>query len=147
MTDGKADSKLVVQRKIQAPRERVFAAWTQPEHLTRWWGPKGVECPEATVDLRVGGMYRIANRFQDGRVVWITGEFERVERPRLLVYSWRMEPGAGSVERVTVSFEPDGDTTDVVVTHERIPDPKMREGHEAGWQGCLEGLDTHLTRH
>ena len=50
-------------------------------------GPKDDTCPAAEIDLRVGGRYRIANRFADGRVVWIAGEFESIERPHRLIFS------------------------------------------------------------
>jgi uncharacterized protein YndB with AHSA1/START domain len=131
---------LIVRRVIDAPAERLFAFWTEPRHLRAWWGPAGVTCSSADVDLRVGGRYRIANEFPDGRVLWIAGEFERVDPPRELVYSWRIEPELDVHERVTVQFEPRGRATEVTITHERIPDARTREGHEQGWVGCLDGL-------
>jgi uncharacterized protein YndB with AHSA1/START domain len=135
---------LVVQRRIGAPAARLFEAWTRPEHLTRWWGPEGSQCTEATVDLRVGGAYRIANRFGDGQVVWIIGEFELVEPPRKLVYSWSLSPGPETRERVTILFEEAGDATVVTVRHEQIGDAQARDGHEAGWRDCLAGLARHF---
>lgn len=134
---------LEVRRTIQASAERLFAAWTQREHLKRWWGPGTVTCVDAEIDLRVGGAYRIANQFPDGRILWIAGEFEVVDPPKLLVYTWRAGEAAVS-ERVTVRFEPRGDATEVVVEHERIPDAATRELHEAGWSGCLEALEEYL---
>jgi uncharacterized protein YndB with AHSA1/START domain len=131
---------LVVRRTIRATPEALFAAWTQPAQLMKWWGPAGVDCVDAQVDLRVGGAYRIANRFPDGRVVWISGEFESIDPPHALVYSWQLEPAANAAERVTVRFEARGDATEVVIHHERIADPAARRGHEAGWVGCLDGL-------
>jgi uncharacterized protein YndB with AHSA1/START domain len=131
---------LVIRRSIRATPAVLFAAWTQPSQLVEWWGPAGVECVDAQVDLRVGGAYRIANRFPDGRVVWISGEFESIEAPYALVYTWQVEPSAGAPERVTVRFDARGDATDVVIQHERIADPEARRGHEAGWEGCLDGL-------
>jgi uncharacterized protein YndB with AHSA1/START domain len=142
MTD---DPLLLVRRTIRAPAARVFEAWTVPEHLMRWWGPKGAHCPEATVDLRPGGAYRIANRFSDGNSVWIVGEFEAVEPPHRLVYSWRLEPGPATRERVVVSFAAVAEGTEVTVRHERIGDAALREGHEAGWRECLDGLETYFT--
>src|SRR4051812_19918885 len=85
---------LVVRRVIRAPVTRVFEAWTRPEQVRLWWGPQGVSCPTAEVDLRPGGSYRIANLLPDGRTVWIVGRFERIEPPHELVYSWRIEPVA-----------------------------------------------------
>jgi uncharacterized protein YndB with AHSA1/START domain len=134
-------AKLVVRRTIRAPREKVFAAWTEARHLIAWWGPTpDVTCPSAEVDLRVGGRYRIANRFPDGRLLWIAGEFEVIEPPVRLVFSWQLESHATGTERVTVDFEARGASTEVIVTHERIADAATRAGHEQGWMGCLDGL-------
>jgi uncharacterized protein YndB with AHSA1/START domain len=133
---------LTVRRRIAAPAERLFAYWTEPAHLARWWGPAGVTCESATVDLRVGGAYRIGNRFADGTLLWISGMFEVIEPPRQLVYSWRLG-SAEVVERVTVTFTPTGDSTDVVVVHERIADAQTRAGHERGWRECLDGLEAY----
>jgi uncharacterized protein YndB with AHSA1/START domain len=136
----KLAATLVVRRRINATREKLFAAWTQPELLVRWWGPQGATCPTAEIELRVGGSYRIANQFHDGTVVWIAGVFEVIEPPHRLTYTWKLESRNGTVERVTVCFETHGTATEVVVTHERIPDESARTSHERGWIGCLDGL-------
>lgn len=132
---------LIVRRTIDASPARLFAAWTEPAHLMRWWGPKGVTCTAAQIDLRVGGEYRLANTFADGGVIWITGVFEVIEPPNQLVYSWRLDAQAGQTERVTVRFQPRGRATEVIVVHERIHDHAARDRHAQGWQGCLDGLD------
>jgi uncharacterized protein YndB with AHSA1/START domain len=140
---------LMVRRTIRASPERLFAAWTEPEQLLRWWGPPQVECAVAEVDLRVGGHYRLANKFPDGSIWWIGGTFETVIPPHLLIYSWQLSPreivagGAAPAqrsERVTVRFEPRGDSTDVTIIHEHIADEAARFSHEQGWHGCLDGL-------
>jgi uncharacterized protein YndB with AHSA1/START domain len=144
-TPGDASAaNLVVRRLINASAERLFSAWTEPAHLLRWWGPGPVRCTAAEIDLRVGGRYRIANQFPDGRVLWIAGEFERVSPPRELVYTWCIEPDAGATERVTVRFEPRGRAVDVIVMHERIPSAAIRDQHERGWEGCLDRLSVYL---
>lgn len=131
---------LVVRRTIPATAEFLFHAWTQPVRLKEWWGPSGVRCVEAQIDLRIGGQYRIANQFPDGKVIWITGEYERIEAPRELMYTWRVEGDPRPLERVTVEFKQTGVETEVIVTHERIPDARVREQHDAGWRCCLDGL-------
>jgi len=85
-------------------------------------------------------VYRIGNQLPDGGVVWISGEFELVESPHRLVYSWRVEDEP--VSRVTVSFSAimDG-ATEVVIRHERIHSTAVRDDHERGWQGCLDRLE------
>jgi uncharacterized protein YndB with AHSA1/START domain len=130
---------LVVRRTIRATREQLFDAWTQPEQLRRWWGPRGVVCTAAEVNLFVGGTYRIANRFPDASVVWIHGEFEVIERPARLVYTWQLERQSVP-ERVHVAFVACPGGTEVTVTHERIPDAPSQKRHESGWVDCLEGL-------
>lgn len=131
---------LIVRRTIAASAEELFAAWTTPAQLLRWWGPAPVVCTEAAIDLRVGGSYRLANRFPDGSVTWISGVFERIERPHALVYSWRIEPAPMALERVHVRFVPQGDATEIVIVHERIADAATREQHRKGWEGCLDRL-------
>lgn len=137
-----ATVSVVIRRIIHAPAERIFDAWTEPDHLRRWWGPAQVECVDAEVDLRIGGGYRIANQFPNGNVVWIAGEFEHVERPHKLVYTWRI--GAAPESRVTVRFEPCESGTEVIILHERIADAATRDNHEEGWFGCLDGLAEYL---
>jgi uncharacterized protein YndB with AHSA1/START domain len=131
---------LVVRRTIRARPEALFAAWTDPQQLVRWWGPEGVTCAAAEIDLRIGGSYRIANRMPDGSTLWIAGEFELIEPPSRLIYSWRLEIPEASTERVSVSFVPRDSVTEVIVTHERIASMVARTRHESGWIGCLAGL-------
>jgi uncharacterized protein YndB with AHSA1/START domain len=139
MTGGVA---LITRRTIRASAARLFDAWTEPEQLRAWWGPRPVTCSGAEVDLRVGGRYRIANALPDGTTLIIEGEFQVVEAPHKLVYTWRA--GEDRASRVTVRFEPRGETTEVIVIHEQIPNDAIRESHEAGWVGCLDGLQRHF---
>lgn len=136
----RATLDLVVRRVIPAPPTRLFEAWTTPEQLCAWWGPRGVRCTHAEVDARIGGRYRLDNELPDGRVVSIVGEFLVVDPPQRLVYTWKLEPGSSTTERVTVRFLPHGSETEVVIVHERIADERTRDEHAAGWNGCLERL-------
>lgn len=143
-----AKLSLTVRRTIPAARERVFAAWVESRHVRRWWGPQGVACTDAAIDLRVGGSYRIVNRLPDGSIVTITGIYEEVSPPSRLIFYWRLANGADHAERVTVDFlERDaGRATEVVVTHEKIRDARSLASHDAGWIGCLHGLEDYLAR-
>lgn len=133
---------LVVRRTIKAPIGRVYEAWTKPELLRQWWGPRPVTCSAAEMDVRAGGAYRIGNELPDGSVLWISGVFEVVEPPHRLVYSWEIDRGASRERsRVTVRFEPRDDGTEVIVVHEQIDSEATRIDHEKGWKGCLEGLE------
>ncbi len=140
MTDG---ILLVVRRTIRASAERLFTAWTDPRHLTAWWGPRPVTCAGAEVDLRIGGRYRIMNAMPDGSTLAIEGEFLEIERPAKLVYTWHAGQSAES-SVVTVRFEERGDTTEVIVLHDRIPSEAVKVSHEGGWAGCLDGLERFI---
>lgn len=135
-------TELTLSRIIRAPREKVFAAWTEPEKLKRWWGPGPVSCPEAHIDLREGGAYRLANLHTDGSVTWISGRFERVRPPEELVYTWSVSILSGSPTLVRVKFLPHTEGTELVLTHERFAVEAVRDMHLEGWNGCLDKLAT-----
>ena len=138
--------QLEVSRFIEADLERVFEAWTDPAMIVRWWGAGDITCPEAEMNLVVGGTYRIANRTPDGHTMWITGTFSKVDPPVALTYSWAMEPvdpdSAPSI--VDVRFESAPGGTIVVIRQTRIPTPEARDMHLDGWAGCLDGLGSLL---
>lgn len=134
---------LIARRVINASREALFAAWTEPRQLSQWWGPKGVECTDVEMDLRIGGAYRIANRMPNGSTLWIVGAFEIIEPPHRLRFSWHVEARTSDIEQVTVTFEPRGAGTEVIVMHERIRNATDRDSHERGWADCLAGLEAY----
>jgi len=135
---------LALTRLIKAPREKVFAAWTTPETLKKWWGPGPVTCPEAHIDLREGGEYRIANQETDGSITWISGRFERVRVPEQLVYTWNVSIVPGSPTLVTLDFFEHPEGTEIVLKHERLADAAIRDMHLQGWNGCIDKLEALL---
>jgi len=136
--------RLVIKRVIFSTPERIFDAWTQPQLLTQWWGPKNVTCPSTEIDLRVGGRYRIANQMPDGSTVWITGVFEEIDRPIKLVYSWSTSSQKQPSERVSIFLQSQEDATQVTIVHENIPTQQLVISHSAGWDGCLDGLASFI---
>ena len=142
MTDT---TQLVVKTHVRATPATVFDAWTDPDEIVHWWGPEGVRCTHAEVDLRVGGRFRIANLGPDGSTTWIAGIYEQIERPRLLRHTWFVESSElPRAERVTVEFSATSTGTEITVTHEDIATKQRRDGHEQGWLGCLGGLVERL---
>jgi uncharacterized protein YndB with AHSA1/START domain len=132
-------TSLTIRRRIAGPIERIFDAWTRAELLVQWWGPAGVRCIGAEIDARPGGTYRIGNELPGGAIVWIAGTFEIVERPHRLVYSWQLGDEAPS--RVTIELVRLAEReTEVVIVHDRVASAAERDGHERGWEGCLDGL-------
>ena len=139
-------TELTINRVIRAPRERVFSAWTLPELLTQWWGPGPVSCPEAHVDLREGGDYRLANLERDGSIVWISGRFELIRAPEEIVYTWNVSIVPGEATLVRVRFLPHPEGTELILTHERFAIEAVRDMHLQGWGGCLDKLEAFFAR-
>jgi uncharacterized protein YndB with AHSA1/START domain len=140
------DERVVVRRVIDASPDKAFRHWTDPEQLRRWWGPGGFTCPEATVDLRPGGTYRLVMQPPgDAPLMSVTGTYQRVDRPSLLVYTWRWDSGPAASEDeslVTVTFQALGDRhTEVTVTHDRFPSGHDRSPYRSGWEQGLEKLE------
>ena len=131
---------LSIRRIIKAPPQKVFAAWTTPSLLMKWWGPAGVVCPQAEIDLRPNGAYRICNRHPDGSTtmdpwrVRARGAAERVD----LFWNLGMPGADGS--RVRVRFVPHPEGTELLLAHERL-ESAARAMHLEGWTGCLEKLE------
>lgn len=134
------NAELSVTRFIKAPRTIVFDAWTTPEQLKQWWGPGKVFCPEAHIDLKVGGHYRIANQLEKGDLLWISGTFEDVSPPEKLIYDWNVGTKDDAPSLVTVLFNAHPDGTELIIKHTRIKDEPLRDNHKMGWIGCLDKL-------
>lgn len=138
-------TRLQIRRLIPASPEEVFQAWTNPEALKHWWGPKGVRCVDADIELRVGGDYRIVNELPDGSILVISGQFTRIEEPNLLSYTWATEAEGTTEELVSIRFQAHGRHTELVLTHDLVPTQELRDQHQNGWIGCLDGLEHYCS--
>lgn len=142
-TDTQSPLKLVVRRTLPAPRERVFAAWTQPEQMRKWAGPGDVTAAEVESDFRVGGKYRIGMLRPDGETWYVGGVFREIREPGLVSYTWRWEEENAADEidtLVTVEFNDRGQQTELVLTHEGFGSEESRNGHEGGWGQAIDKL-------
>jgi uncharacterized protein YndB with AHSA1/START domain len=99
---------------------------------------------EATIDLRVGGRYRIVMHGPDGEVHRVGGVYREVVREKKLVYTWAWESTPERESIVTVEFRPHGDATELVLTHQRFADTEARDRHQQGWGGCLDRFARYL---
>jgi uncharacterized protein YndB with AHSA1/START domain len=129
---------VVVRRTIAASPEVVFDAWLDPIALGTWMRPGGVRSAVATVDARVGGRYEVVMTIDSGEIPH-RGVYRAIDRPRRLVFTWISPPTESRETLVTVDFVPKGNATEVVVTHELLPE-SARESHTNGWTGALECL-------
>jgi len=142
-----ADHEFVITRVFDAPREVVFKAWTDPQRLKRWWGPKGFTNPACEVDARPGGAIRIDMRAPDGVVYPMTGTFVEVVEPERLVFiSAALDANGEPLFEVlnTVTFSEEGGKTKLTV-HASVSKVKGEAaphlaGMEKGWSMSLDRL-------
>jgi uncharacterized protein YndB with AHSA1/START domain len=141
-----AAHSLRVSRIIRAEAETLFRAWTDPRELMHWWRQEGQgwAFAGASIDLRVGGSYRLGMTGPDGRTHVAVGTYRAIERPVRLVFTWDWEDPARRMgdTLVTVEFQDAGPAgTKVVVIHERFADPARMGRHQQGWTELLALLE------
>ncbi len=132
----------MLNRRYRAPRTLVWAAWTEPARLKRWFASPGHTLEECEIDLREGGAFRKVFRIPEGDRVTVAGEYRTIIEPEKLVYTWQAT-GAGRempVTLVTVTFTEQDLDTDVEVTHEGLVGDAVFESHRNGWMNNLEQL-------
>jgi uncharacterized protein YndB with AHSA1/START domain len=132
-----------IERTFDSPAEDVFDAWTSPEVLRRWCHPDSDwVTPEADVDLRVGGNWRVVMRRPDGSEVELAGEYTVIDRPRRLVMTCTFSDDPAKQEQlVELTFSESGGSTTVVLINSGIPTDERRDSQHWGWDGCLGQLD------
>jgi len=158
---NRAERVLDITRVFDAPRELVWKAWTEPERVKRWWGPKGFTAPFCKIDLRVGGVFLYCMRSPDGKDYWSTGVYHEVVKPERIVYTDRFADERGNVVPathygmsadfplemlVTVTFEEHEGKTRLTLIHVGIPSGADRDGACQGWNESLDKLAEHLAR-
>ncbi len=161
-----AERQYLLKREFDAPRNLVYAAWTDPRHLARWWGPHGMTNPVCQVDLRPGGAYRIEMLSSDGKRYPLKGVIEEIVPARRLVMTmdteehppeWHREldahrrgVGAGKSPRVvtTVLFDEESGRTRItmkqVFESDTDRDAFLAMGSVDGWSQSFERLDALL---
>ena len=132
---------LTLHRTVKAPVETVYAAWTDPELLRRWFAPGDADVARVVAEVAVGGEFLIEMRGMDGEKWIVRGVYQEVVPNRHLVHTWCWE-GSDVESLVTVEFEPgSAGTTRLTVTHSRFALAETRDSHKLGWIGCLAKLE------
>lgn len=141
-----ADREIVLTRVFDAPRELVWNAWTDPEQVVQWWGPKGFTMTIHEMDVRPGGVWRNTMHGPDGTDYPNKSVFIEVVKPERIVYSHsggkKGDPGAQS--EVTWTFEAQGDKTKITLRMV-FPSAAVRE-HVVKTYGAIEGGKQTLER-
>jgi uncharacterized protein YndB with AHSA1/START domain len=144
-----AERELVITRVFNAPRELVFAAWTDPRHLMSWWGPRDYPVTQMKMDLRPGGVWRGCLRSNaDGRELWQGGVFREVVEPERVVFTfaWEEEGERGLETLVTVTFAEQDGMTRMTFHQAPFQSVEERDGHQGGWTSSFDRLVEYLPK-
>jgi uncharacterized protein YndB with AHSA1/START domain len=146
-----SDTEIRIERTFDAPRALVWEAYTDPELLPEWLGPRELEMTVDEFDLRPGGSYRFTHADSDGNKFVFFGELREVEEPELIgrTFGWEGMPGKVSVERAEFE-ELDGGRTRIVVTSsfdsKEDRDGMLQSGMERGVIDSHARLDELFAR-
>lgn len=139
---------LEIRRFIKAPRDRVYAAWSDPAELKKWFGPENVKTRDLVADVRVGGQFRWDCTDPEGKEVTISGEYRELQLGRKIVFTWQLEEDEDWKDRtsmVTVEFFDREGGTEIHLIHEKLPSKPSREDHQQGWKSVLDKLERFLS--
>ncbi len=135
------ENRMTMTRVFDAPRERVFAAWSQADALQRWSGCKDTTKLECTMDFRVGGSFTQKMNIQGVGEYTITGIYDEIIVPEKIAYHVDLGP---ATTRVTVQFIAQGNQTKLVLTQEGFPDQNLCKMVSQGTAEALDKLDLML---
>jgi uncharacterized protein YndB with AHSA1/START domain len=125
-----AKPSLTIRRRFNAPPASVYAAWTDPEQMQRWFGPAGAHTLRAQADVRIGGRFRIMFTTRDGEEHEAGGVYLEIADDRETL--------------ITIVLTPDGGGTLMVFTQEQFFDEAARDRHNVGWSQSFDKLTQHL---
>jgi uncharacterized protein YndB with AHSA1/START domain len=137
---------LTLERFDPVAPEKVWRAWTDPQALSRWFGPGGPQPVSlAELDVRVGGRFRVVFGGAEGGEHEVQGVYREVVPNRRLAFTWtwpRTTPERASL--VTIELRKAGRGTELVFTHAQHVDEKVRDGHRQGWSESFAKLEQFL---
>ena len=134
-----APASITVRRRIAAPAQRLFDAWLDPDSVSAWLRPFDTARTDARIEPVVGGSYRFDMYQPDAAVVEHVGKYLEIDPPRRLVFTWASPATQHRDSLVTVEFLESDGGTEVVLTHEQLPE-YMTQAHTGGWTSGLEKL-------
>lgn len=147
VTNEQKDLELSITRVFDAPREMVFEAWTNPDHLKKWFAPAGFEIPSLDADVKPSGKWHSSLRKPDGTVLKMGGAYREIVPPEKLVLSHAWDPetgGTGHETVITVTFDDVGGKTKMHFHQAFFLDNESRDAHQGGWNQFFDQLEQML---
>ncbi len=142
-----AERELVIERIFNAPRHLVFKAWTEPEHMVQWFGPRGFKSTVLKNELRPGGAYRIHMLGPDGDH-WTQGVYREIVPPERLVMAGSWADAQGNPTRpetvLTLTFAEHDGKTKLKLHQVGFESVTARDAHQGGWNSSFDCLAEYL---
>lgn len=132
---------LTLVRRLRAPPERVFRAWTDAETLATWFGPHHTRVEAAEVDARPGGRFRVVLREENGARHEVAGTYTEVTPGLALAFTWAWHNAPERESRVSVRLRAVPEGTELTLVHDRFADEATATRHTRGWTESLERLE------
>jgi uncharacterized protein YndB with AHSA1/START domain len=139
LVEGRHAGEMILTRVFDAPRELMWKLWTEPEHIGKWWGPKGFTLPGCEMDFRPGGAYRFVMRGPDGEDNPFHGVYREIVRNERIVFTAILDNLPGHELLTTVTFADEGGKTNLTV-RQTTPPGVPGLGQNRGWSETLERL-------
>jgi uncharacterized protein YndB with AHSA1/START domain len=138
-----AEATLRLERLIPMDPAPLFALWTEPAQLVKWWAPDGYAASVDRLDSKPAGRWRVTMRKPDGGEVATSGIYRIVDPPHRLSFTWAWEgPGGvrGHETEVTVTFQASPGGTRLVLVQQRFDTKGARDGHSGGWSAAFDRM-------
>ena len=145
----KEEREVLLTRVFDAPRELVFKAWTDPEHVAQWYGPAGFSVVFLEMDVRPGGAWRKCMRSPEGIDYWRRGVFREVVEPERLVFTYVSDDPlgiSGHETLVTITFADRGAKTLMTFRQAEFESVAARDSHRGGWTSCMERFAAYVAQ-
>ena len=142
-------TSLEIKRFINAPRARVYAAWTDPAQLRQWFGPENVRTRDIVAETRVGGKFRWDLTNPEGEEMTVQGEYSDLQPGRKIVFTWQWqdeETWENHNSIVTVELSDVVGGTELRLLHEQLPSEESRDRHNEGWSSVLDRLEKFFNK-
>jgi uncharacterized protein YndB with AHSA1/START domain len=159
MTDNSPETSkkknLIISRVFDAPVELVWQAWTRPEHVMRWWGPKYFTSPSCKMDFRVGGVTLVCMRSPQGQDLYNTWTYTKIVPMKRIEFIQKLSDKDGQTidplsigvradfpkeVPTVITFKAVGDKTELTIAEYGFPDSQMFEFAKMGMEQCLDKM-------
>lgn len=149
---------ITIKRTFNLPLSAVWKAWTEPESMKKWWGPKEYTCPDCSIDFKVGGKFLASMQGADGKKIWSTGTYKEIVPLKKIVNTdsfadstgnivpasyYKMSGDWGLELLVTTEFEEVDGKTNLSLQHAGLP-VELSDECMQGWQSSFDKLESNM---